>query len=297
MSPRKHFLQLLPIALLGLLASTDAAAYLTNPGNCTTDSVTIKTIEKSPLDGNGVIFSSPPASAINASSCFGLVEGNDSGNLSNPNPNIGQLGDGLLNGQRNIISPTQFINSSQLLDLDKNGTATDPGWIYLGKVESGGANTWSGHDKPLNIDDILDVTMTCTGSGSDSCKQGTWTLETSLDIIKEVQQVLGRNAFDHLAFVIKAGNRYAIYDFDFNIIAESLIDSGLFDFTTPYSFTGNWDTGDFPNPNGNNTQNMSHISLWARDPLPTNNVPAPGTLALTALGFIVLSLSMRRQKR
>lgn len=294
---RKNFPAGVVVAVLGCLISTGASAYLINPNTCTTDSFAITKMETSPLDGNGVVFEAPPN--VDSTSCFGVVDGNDhQGGLSAPNPNIGELNDGLLNGEGNIVSPLQFISASQLLDLDGDGTATDPGWLFLGSVDGGGSGIFvmDGYNKPLAIDDILALTLTCTGAGGDACTIGTWTLTTELDIIDVVQALLGRNSFDHLAFVTKSAQGFAIYDFDFNIILQSLLDAGGagFDYVTPYSFTGIWNTDDFTNQRGN-SQNYSHISVWARDPLSTTQVPVPGTLALLGLGLVVFGFVRRRK--
>ena len=283
--------------LAGCLLSTGAWAYLTNPGTCTTDSVSITQMETSPLDGTGVIFQAPPN--VYSTSCFGVVDGNDHQHgLSAPDPNIGQFNDGLLNGQGNIVSPLQFISSSQLQDLDGDGNFTDPGWIFLGSVDSeaGTQVTMDGYDKPLNIDDVLAFNLSCSGAADDPCTEGTWQLTTTLDIIEKVTPILGLNSFDHLAFVIKASNSYAIYDFDFNEILQMLLAAGGsgFNFHTPYSLTGTWDTRDFFNNKGK-AHAYSHISLWVRDPSDITQVPLPGTLALLSLGLLLLGLSRKRQ--
>lgn len=113
-------------------------------------------------------------------------------------------------------------------------------------------------------------------------------METSLDIITRTQSLLGRKAFDHLAFVIKSSDRFAVYDFDFNLLSAELAG---FDYVTPYSFTGTWNSSDFLNRTGTSAQNFSHISIWARDPIPENQVPEPGSLIL--LGLVALRLSRK----
>lgn len=282
-------------ALAGLFSTGASAAPVSPPPPpCTLDSFTITKIEKSPLDGNNVIYSG----SQNATKCVGLLSGNDSGNPFNTNnPNIGHLNDGLLNGQEGLLSPTWFNNPatpSPMLDLDNNGTYTDPGWIFLGKAEQQGTSFgMDPYDKPLDLGDILNVQFKCTGSGDSACTKGTWSLETSLDIIEQVQAVLGRNSFDHLAFVIKASTEFAVYDFDFNELSAGLPGFG---YSTPYSFTGTWNTDDFVNKKGK-AQNVSHFSVWARDPVPaaTNEVPEPGVVFLVALGLLGVAAAQRRR--
>jgi hypothetical protein len=267
-----------------------SAAPISNPNTCSTDSFTIDSIVVSPLNGGQVVYSGP---GIEATSCFGKVTaahgiggGNDHWQgLSAPTNNRGELGDGLLNGERGFISPTQFIDSSQLLDLDGDGIATDPGWLFLGSVDRD-AGTKDLYNKPLDLSTVLDIGFTCD-AGSD-CTSGTWVFETDPDIIEVVQAILGRNAFDHLAFVIKAGPAFAIYDFDFDLIAPNLIGDGV-----PYSFRGSWNTLDFMNPSGKNPQAFSHISVWARDPLETSSVPAPATALVLGLGLLSMQLVRR----
>ncbi len=296
----KRYLQALrSLSVAALMASAcqGAHAYLTNPGTCTTDSATIVSMEESPLDGANQVFDLSPGGR-SATSCFGVITGlNDP---ADPSPNIGELGDGLLNGEGGLIDPLQFIQPGQLLDLDGDGNPTDPGWIFLGKVESANGQdeyVMDGYNKPLNIDDILTFSLKCTSATGDVCREGTWSLETELDIVQTVQTVLGRSSFDHLAFVLKGGNAFAIYDFDFNILLQELLAAGSgFDFETPYSFTGTWNMDDFvfPNDNGRgglDPRAMSHVSVWVRDPLDATSIPEPGTIGLVALALVGLALA------
>lgn len=269
---------------------------------CTKDSFYISQIETSPLDGSGIVYpTSSQTAPISSTGCQGVFLGNDYGgnagngiSLSQMGRNIGELNDGLLNGEGGVLSPTWFQGNpeSPLLDIDGDGTSTDPGWIRLGKIEEGGlyeSDTSTFGGKTLDISDILNVTMGCDASG---CTSGTWSLSTELDIIEQVQKLLGRNAFDHLAFVIKASDRFAVYDFDFNILAQGLPN---FDYTTPYSFTGSWNTGDFLNPSGRSSQDISHLSIWARDPQAVSEIPEPASALLVGLGL--LAFGMRRRTR
>lgn len=301
----RSFLTFAVGGLISGAAMADVALPTLSSVACTTDSFYINTIEKSPLNGLDIIYpTSSQTAPIRATGCQGVFLGNDYGgnagpgiSLSDMGRNIGELDDGLLNGEGGVLSTTWFqpppesgYPKSPLLDIDGDGAATDPGWIRLGKIEEGGlyeSDTSTFGGKTLDIGDILNVTMKCDGSG---CTSGTWSLSTELDIIEQVQELLGRNAFDHLAFVIKTSTKFAVYDFDFNILSQELPN---FDYTTPYSFTGSWNTGDFPNPSGNNSQNISHLSIWARDPQAVSEIPEPASALLVGLGLLAFGLRRR----
>lgn len=282
MNTNKHLI-LTCLALTGWLLAPGIA----NAG-CTLSNVQLTSMEESPLDGSGVVFMAPPP--INSTDCLGPISGNDSGTLK-PSQNIGVAGDGLLNGEGGLVSPTAFTTSLQ--DIDGDGLVNDPGWIMLGEVQSDGATSYESF-YTFNIGDLLQISLQCTGSGSDSCKTGTWQLETYPEIVDVVSQVT-RSTFDHLAIVLKAGTQFAIYDFDFNEILTSLESAGAsFEFNQAYSFTGTWSTADLINAGGN-IANLSHASIWARDPIADNTVPEPGTLLLAAMGLLAAG-AMRRRK-
>jgi hypothetical protein len=124
---------------------------------------------------------------------------------------------------------------------------------------------------------------------------GTWSLKTEANIAELLAAagLFDRSYFDHLAFVVKAGSGandkeggWAIYDFDFN---KLLLASGnAFDLTQPYSFTGTWNMDDFDG------KAISHMSVWARDPISVNSVPVPGTMFLVGLGLLALGYGRKK---
>lgn len=262
-----------PLNRLLAALSFSVASFSASAATCTVDSFTITSAT---ISGTSLTANFNPG--INATSCYGVIGGNDeSGGTLSPNPNLGWLGDGLLNGEGNLVSPTQFITPDQLQALEDPTKPVDPGWIMLGYFD-GDSNSLTTSTKPFDLTEVLTLSFNANG---------TWSLATNPNIVAILDQKLpNRTYFDHLAFTIKAANGWAIYDFDFNKIQG-------FDLTTPYSFTGTWNTGDFLNRNGN-PQDISHLSIWARDPITPNIVPLPGTLLLTSVGLMALGFSRRK---
>lgn len=269
-----------------------AFAALMSVGNgayaatCTNTAVTLTQIETSAAPVS-VLYGSP-APAIPSTTCY-VSSGNDTGNL-NPDANIGQAGDGLLNGEGGF-DPTVLVPTSYYLDIDGNGSYLDPGWIRLGGAEAGGAVDYQSVTNLNGIKKQTSDFLTLGYTQGDNKKSGTWSLDTKVNSVELVQDFLGRSTFDHLAVILKAGNNYAIYDFDFNLMTLPL----GFNFLTAYSFDGTWATTDLIN-NGGNQAELSHISFWARDPSsPANQVPEPATLVLIGVGLLGLGFSRRRR--
>lgn len=154
------------------------------------------------------------------------------------------------------------------------------------------------YQKPFDISKVLTFTMSCD-NGTSTCTKGLWSLVLADDIIETLQTtLLNRSFFDHLAFVVKAGSGnegkegkeggWAVYDFDFNALFEQT-GGTLFSLQQPYSFTGTWDMKDFGD------KQISHMSLWARDPLTASAVPTPATLSLLGVALFAAGLASRRR--
>lgn len=302
--------------VVALFAPSVAQAFLLDPATCTTDALTITRMEESPIDGNNVVFDGEIAST----QCFGVntqgapANNDNADGRSSPSPNIGHLYDGFLNGEplssgpnagdpNTALDPYLFIDSpgvddspslSQPHDIPGNDSIHDPGWIHLAGIDGTTGNTTYSQlgtgEGALDIGDLVQITWECLITG---CGAGTWTLETQPNIVEMVQELLGPNAFDHLAISIFQANKLAIYDFDFTILAQPGNElEGLVDFVTPYSFTGTWSMVDFA-PQGNS---FSHVNFWARDPLVIQTVSAPASWALILAGLLCLA-GCRRFRR
>jgi len=280
--------------LLFCVASANAMPIVIDLENCTTDSATLDSITNLPV----IVGPNPPnllSTSYNATSCIGVYDhGNDDAmGLSEPNPNIGQLNDGILNGEGDLLNGLEFIDPSDLQDLDGDGIFTDPGWIHLAHYTPGGITYDTAGPSPLadivlDIGDLLILSFTCDNS---DCTELDWVLETKLDIIDQVQSLLGEATFDHLAFSIKASNGFAVYDFNFvDIFAAEA--NPLLNFNTPYILSGTLNTGDFMNAQGG-FQQISHMNIWARDPSDTTEVPEPSTLGILGLGVLIMAIKRR----
>ena len=274
---------------------------------CSNSSVTLTEVRT--LGGGTNLLSQ--AGGYQASACSGVY--NTPLNISsynNANPNIGQLYDGLLNGENGYLAPDTFVTQDQFLDLGTSKDAfgdsdkfSDPGWIHLGNFDRSGTSFSSDYNKiigpggTLNISEVLNINFICDdGTG---CRKGTWSLITSSDIVERVQEVLqGRSTFDNLAFFLKAANDWAVYNFDFlSIFFNEIVTNNnpVFDFLTPYEFYGTFNTQDLKNPPANQVVDISNFGVWARDPFDetTTQVPAPATIAIMGLGLLVLRLFRR----
>lgn len=292
-TPKLNRIQSAALAILIGLTIVSAPAQAAIVNDC--DIVSWKITGAVPSSAYSDAASLLPTGGISASSCAGVFAGNEGPTL-NPSPNLGYLNDGLLNGQDGLLSPTKFISESQLMSLKEADKRVDPGWIKLGEL--GGNSGQLTYEKvspvgsdPFFLSTVLKYTQTKTSDVG-----GEWLLEVDKNIVSILAGYgLDRSTFDHLAFSVKSSIGWAVYDFDFNAINEDY--EGAFDLSKPYTLAGTWTMNyDFFNKKGKG-QDISHISVWARDPIPTNEVPLPGTIFLMGVGLLALGVSHKRAKQ
>jgi hypothetical protein len=241
----------------------------------------------------------------NATKCIGFIgtQGKN-GTQYNDDPfnsygtNIGYFGDGLLNGNNEFFSGGEFIGPNDYQALKDPTKPVDPGWINVLSFSAGEKDKITGDvsdpfyiysksgtgliGKPtLNIADLLTFTLTCSQGSLGDCNAGIWRLETKTNIIQDVVTLLGPATFDHLAFSIKAGTGFVVYDFNFKDIFATENNSAL-NFSTPYILSGGFNTADLGN------KGISHLTVLARDPQDLRTVPEPTPLAIVGLGLLAL---------
>lgn len=279
-------------ALAAVVFTTTATASV-----CTNDSYAITAA--APAGVTPVSLSKP----INATSCIGvnaMIPGSNPASFG-PDANLGYSGDGLMNGEGGLVPWNTFISPSQLQDLNPaTQGAVDPGWIQLSTIDANGTSTSSiktangVFDLGSTLSFRENTTNTTTGGGMAGGIAGTWALTLNPNIISILHSngLFSRNNFDQLAFVVKAGNNWAVYDFDFT----KSTDLASFDLNTPYSLSGTWNLNDFRNPRGNADQKLSFLSVWARDPAAAADVPEPAMLTLFGAGLLSMAGLRRRRK-
>jgi hypothetical protein len=282
---------LLSLPLTFGAAGTQAA--LASEVNCSIPNVntfTLDTIHRAAAGyQNGAEVWAAPQEGITGiyTQCLGFFDGNDNNAVSNalPSTNIGWRNDGLLNYAEfdSLITPPQSTFDVPG-NFDSNGDPIldDPGWLRLGDIDGGTVSYDSinipGSD-PFFLGDFIQLSFT----GSEI---GTWSLRLDPQIV-QIGQSLGKDAFDHLAFVVKQGNStdqqgspagFAVYDFNF----QEFFDKNVIDQATAYNFSGSYDL------TGIHGSGYSHINVWARDPALSNDIPVPSPLLLIGMSLVLL---------
>lgn len=274
------------------------AGYIPNPETCDVTRASLTSVQNILVPSGNPSGVNLLSTSYHATACAGIYPGNDdAGSLSSPNPNIGQAGDGILNGE-DILNGMEFIEPGDLQALDLDGIKNDPGWIHLAHFDAenndvGFINYSDVGPSPLNdpfltldVADLLTLSLTCNSGSLSGCSNISWTLTPKLDIIDTVQELLGPANFDHLAFSVKAGNQnsgggFAVYDFNFNTIFASENNPQL-NLNTAYHLEGTLNTVDFGG------KDISHLNVWARDPIDnTTRVPEPTSLVIFAIALLI----------
>ena len=219
-----------------------------------------------------------------------------------------------------IIAPDHLQNLTPDDDV-----LDDPGWVYLGKDdgdinESGEGDGFQYSDTGvgivnnliddpedddydnltgIDIEKLITVDFTCyhdletltgsfdLGDTDTDCTEGTWSIMPDWDIVNLLDELFGEGVFDHLALVFKAGNEFAVFDFNFQ--------GGPLNLEVPYNLGGTFDVSDvFENSQGM-PKGISHISVWARDPagFTTTEMPEPKSTMLMLLAVALLVLRVK----
>lgn len=211
-----------------------------------------------------------------------------------PSPNVGGLYDGLLNGEIKSIKdhstrpptdvyyyvdPNQFLTNPNDTWVSENNV----GWIALAQSDSTVNGEWINNSSYSKVNDydlnqVLDISFK---------NDGNWSMLVDPAAIVAASMALGRPAvFDHLTFVLKGSNNlaasWAIFDFNFWDLIDAGLEISLGD--TAYYFTGTWD------PKVINNRDLSHVTIWAHDPL-IAQIPVPATFWLLTLGLAGLFTS------
>lgn len=309
-------------------------APIVNSNNCQTTDMWISAFRQVNA-GAWNAFTKPNGDRQNATQCLGMFQNANNADMDLPEldrtnidgNNLGYAGDGWMNyyGNANGLpaynydsspfwsGPGAFIGTDDLQDLETPGNKVDPGWVYLGKDEGMGANnvsfkgssstngtlTYNFIDNlfqcaPTNPDNPLDLAG-IDGMSWGSCSgltKGAWKYTPPATQPQELLDLLGGEFFDSTAVIFKGGNGFVMYEFKLSDLGLDPILAGQ----VKLEFSGLFDLSDTLINNGSQSAGISNTSLWARDPFVGAQVSAPGSLALSGLGLLLLAGWYRRRQ-
>nr|WP_241242192.1 PEP-CTERM sorting domain-containing protein [Thalassotalea sp. G2M2-11] len=280
-------IKILLVGLLAIAQITAAYAGKKEINECQLSDLQITTFQL--LDGSEEVELAVPADATD---CLGAYYGNNSEFIS-PVDNLGYDEDGWLNKDSYNdwwTGPGAFVDQSDLYDLDGDGLADDPGWVYVGKDEGNGFKGQTSSDGSTSYD-FIDNLITFTdcedkkGNSTDcvggNAVKGSWSYTPPAMNPDELVELLGGEFFDQVAIIFKAGSSFAMYNFSIEALGLDPVLAGDYN----YAFTGTWDISEVLGGSA-----LSNFSFWARDPVAESvQVPEPPTwiLMMAVFAFMV----------
>lgn len=277
-----------------MLAASTAAMILgaalpgtANAAACSVSDVQVTSVGQFSSTSADATMTTYNIAPMDAAACAGGYDGND---MPKPTINLGYAGDGLLNGALQTPSGDDLFPGGAFItdeyptsDLRGDGTADDPGWVMLGRIDFNRDGTGTFVPEAVGGDTSIVLasffTVTSNGDGT-----GTWAFTPDAAVASRTEALFGKNYFDQFALVFKQAREFAAYDFtaaQFGV-AHPSVDVPIFHFGGTFDISKTLGRG------------LSHVSLWARDPASLNTVPEPGVLGLLGLAALGLAGVRRR---
>jgi len=283
----KKFVLLKALALISVIGTSEQAiAGASSQLTCQVSDVQITSVTFLGPGGSEQAFNA------NASDCIAYED--RPLKLEKPSTNLGYEEDGWLNKKDYKgwwDGPGAFVDESDLLDLDNDQKADDPGWVMVGKQDMGNGAYFKGEtisdgntsytftDNLITFSDCFrykgNGTKKTVDCNSSEAQGGDWTYTPPAMNPGNLLALLGGSFFDQVAFVFKAGPAFAMYNFTIEDLNIPPVLVGDFNF----AFKGTWDISNVLGGAG-----LSNFVFWARDP-ETTEVPEPPVIALFLAGI------------